>query len=352
MTDFPQELPTSKVPDPRSAPSLGWGVLGTGWIAERFVASLAEHSSQRVVAVGSRHRSTADDFAGRFDVATAHGSYADLVADPSVDVVYVPTPHNAHLEGALLALEAGKHVVVEKPLAINADEARQITAVAAGRGLFCMEAHWTTFLPKYDVLRQLLASDVLGEVTAVVADFGEWFPDGHRIFSPALAGGPMHDLGTYLVSLVVSVLGERPDEVVASAVRLPGGVVGQTAILLRHGDRQAVLHTTITGNTPTEATIVGTRASIEIDGPFYQPGGFSLVSSDKATRLRYDEPRYAHEGGLHFQAAAVARHVTAGDTESDLRPLAASIAVLEVMDEVRRQTHDLLPGEHLLPRRA
>ena len=345
MSTFPDALPPARTPDPRTAPALGWGVLGTGWIAERFVGSLQAHSNQQVVAVGSRSRGTAEQFARRFGIARAHAGYPELVADPDVDVVYVATPHNAHLEGALLALEAGKHTLVEKPLALNADEARQIAAAAASRGLFCLEAHWTTFLPKYDVLSQLLGSGALGTITAVVADFGEWFAPGHRIFSPDLAGGPMLDLGTYLVSLVVNVLGPRPDEIVARSTPLECGVRGQTAMILTYGDRQATLHTSILSNTPTRASITGTEASLSIDGPFYQPGGFALTSTDGARSLRYEEPRSAHDGGLHYQAAEVARRIAAGETESPLRPLELSIATLAVIDEVRRQTDDLFPSE-------
>lgn len=340
-----EELPASRVPDPRDAPTLRWGVLGTGWIAERFVASLQRHSSQRVVAVGSRSAASAEEFAHRFGLGRAHASYADLVADDEVDVVYVATPHTAHLEHALLAIAAGKHTLVEKPLALNAAEAREVADAAAARGLFCMEAHWTSFLPKYDVLRQVLASGVLGEVTAVVADFGEWFAPEHRIFRPELAGGPMLDLGTYLVSLVVDVLGGHPDEVLARSTDHASGVKAQTAMVLTYGARQAVLHTSVVANTPTAATVAGTTATLVIDGPFYQPGGFTLTSTDGTRTLRYEEERYAHEGGLHFQAADVARRITAGETGSPLRPLARSIDVLAIMDEVRRQTDDPVPGE-------
>lgn len=314
--------------------------MGTGWIAERFVASLQAHSSQRVVAVGSRSPDTAGQFAQRFDLDRAHGSYQDLVRDAGVDVIYVATPHNAHLAGALLALEARKHTLVEKPLALDAAEARQMADAATARNLFCMEAHWTSFLPKYDVLRQLLDSGALGEVVAVVADFGEWFPPHHRIFRADLAGGPMLDLGTYLVSLVVGVLGRGPDEILARSSALDSGVKGQTTMTMTYGPRQAVLHTTILANTPTTASIAGTDATIAIDGPFYQPGGFTLTSVDGSRSLRYEEPRSAHEGGLHFQAAEVARRISEGQLESPLRPLARSIETLEVMDEVRRQTDD------------
>lgn len=119
---------------------------------------------------------------------------------------------------------------MEKPFAINADQARRIADVARARGLFCMEAHWTTFLPKYDVLTQLFDGDALGQITTVVADFGEWFPAEHRIFSQQLAGGPMLDLGLYLVSFAVNVLG-IPDQVLAASVAHSTGVKAQTGMI-------------------------------------------------------------------------------------------------------------------------
>jgi predicted dehydrogenase len=341
MSTFLESLPTARTPDPRSAPSLRWGVMGTGWIAERFVEALQRHSSQQVVAVGSRTGGVASAFAQRFGIPRAHASYESLVDDGDVDVVYIATPHNAHLPCALLAIQAGRHTLIEKPLALNADQGRAIAEAAQARGLFCMEAYWTAFLPKFDVLRQLVDSPALGEITAVVADFGEWFPPQHRIFRPDLAGGPMLDLGTYLISLVVDVLG-RPDPMIARGTRTASGVQGQAGMIMSRGDQQAVLHTTILANTPTTATIAGTRASIVIDGPFYQPGGFRLSPVDGGPGLRHDEPRIAHQG-LHFQAAEVARRITAGETGSPLRPLSTSIEVLAVMDEVRRQTGDHYP---------
>jgi hypothetical protein len=117
-------------------------------------------------------------------------------------------------------------------------------------------------------------------------------------------------------------------------------------MIMSHGNRQAVLHTTILTNTPTSATIAGTNATISIDGPFYQPGGFTLTSIDGARCLRYDEPQSAHHGGLHYQAAEVARRITAGDTESPLRPLNLSIQTIAVLDQIRRETSDTFPDEH------
>ncbi|HVK35050.1 MAG TPA: Gfo/Idh/MocA family oxidoreductase [Microlunatus sp.] len=299
----PTSLPAARTPDPLAAPSLRWGVIGTGWIADRYVTSLQRHSSQQVVAVGSRTLGSARSFADRHQIAAAYGSYEELAADADVDVVYVATPHNTHLPVALLSLRAGKHTLVEKPLGATAAEARQISAAAEPAGVFCMEALWTAFLPKFDVLQ------------------------------PELAGGPLLDLGTYLVSFALDVLGPV-DAVQATGQRIPSGVLGQVGTLLAHpGGRKAVLHTTLISNTPTTAVIAGSDATLVIDGPFYQPGGFTLTPADGGPSLRYDEESIAHEA-LHFQAAEVARRIGAGETGSPLRPLAASIATLEVLDAI------------------
>lgn len=333
-------LPAARTPDPMEAPPLRWGILGTGWIASRFAASLRSHTTQQVYAVGSRSRDTADEFAGAVGAPAAYGSYEGLVADPTVDVVYVATPHNFHHAHARLALEAGKHVVVEKPMGLDAAECRDLAEVAAARGLFLMEAMWTLFLPKYDVIRQLLERGALGTVHSVLADMGEHFGPEHRIMRADLAGGPLYDLGTYPVTLATWVLG-APEEVRAvgtgaPAELSPSGVNGQTAVLLRTAaGGVAALHTTLLGETPTTATLVGSEATLVIDGPFYQPGGFTLTPHG-GEALRYDEPRAGH-AGLHFEAAEAARRIAAGELESPLRPLADTIATMEVMDAIRAQ---------------
>ncbi len=273
---MPSQLPSSRVPDSLAAPALRWGVLGTGWIADQFVASLRDHTRQVVRAVGSRSSRSAAEAAARWGVATAHGSYEALVADPAVDVVYVATPHNFHLPHALLAIAAGKHVLVEKPVGLDAAEARQIGEAADRAGVFCMEAMWTLFLPKFDVVRQLLADGVLGDVVAVHADMGERFDPPHRITLPELAGGPLLDLGTYAVTFATWVLGV-PDAVAAVATPAPGGTNGQLAIALRTGGGgTASLHTTMLADSATTASIIGTEGRLELGTRFYLPGPATL----------------------------------------------------------------------------
>ncbi|MDD9206378.1 Gfo/Idh/MocA family oxidoreductase, partial [Georgenia sp. 10Sc9-8] len=176
-------------PDPRTAPPLRWGILGAGGIAGAFARDVPAHSTQQVVAVGSRDRGRAADFADRHSIPGVHGSYAELVHDPQVDVVYVATPHSHHHAHARLALEAGKPVLVEKAFTRNEAEAQHLFDLADRAGLFVMEAMWTRFLPHMVALRGLVASGALGELVLVQADHGQRLDSVPRLLDPALAGG-------------------------------------------------------------------------------------------------------------------------------------------------------------------
>jgi predicted dehydrogenase len=322
--------------DSMDAPPLRWGVIGPGWIAERFVQALHRSTRQQVVAVGSRSPDRSREFASRLQIPRAHGSYQALVDDANVDVVYVAVPHNAHHACALLALEAGKHTLVEKPLALNAAQARDLAAATQRRGVFCMEAMWSFFLPKFAALRDVIGQGMIGELRTVIADHGEHFGPDHRIMRPELAGGPLLDLGTYPVALATALLGEA-DEVLAIGQPAASGVQGQISVLLAHpGGNQSVIHTSILSNTPSGATIAGTGGTLTIPGVFYMPGDFTVQAGDGTTTFAYREPPTRHEG-LHYQAAEVARCVHAGLLESPTRPLAASVSMMSVLDRIRER---------------
>lgn len=338
----------SAVPDSRDAPVLRWGILGPGWIARRFAESVQAHTDQVIAAVASRSLDRSKAFAESFGIPAAYGSYTELMADPEIDIVYVCTPHTEHHRAAVLALEAGKHVLIEKPIGINAEQARDVAQRAGVAGVFAAEAMWTFFLPKFDVIRQVLAAGTLGTITTVVAEYGEHFEPAHRIFDPELAGGPLLDLGTYPLALVTEVLGQ-PERLHAIGQPHASGVNGQlSAVMQFDGGAQAVTNTHVHNFTPSAATIVGTAATLAVDGPFNMPGGFEVRYPD-GTRLRYNEPRGAHFEGLHYQAAAVARTIGAGGTQSPERPLAASIQTMETADEIRRQLSIGFPGESHAP---
>ncbi|MDP9406512.1 MAG: Gfo/Idh/MocA family oxidoreductase [Actinomycetota bacterium] len=333
---FPSALPEPRTPDPRTAPALRWGVLGTGWIAERFTSAVHRNTASRVVAVGSRGAESARRFADAVGAERAHASYDDLVGDPDVDVAYVATPHHLHREHALLAIEAGKHVLVEKPFTLDADSARDVAAAAVARGVFCAEALWTLFLPRYDVVRQLLADGALGDLQTVLVDHGEWFAADHRIQRPDLAGGCLWDLGVYDLAVALWAAGPATS-VTAVGTDAPTGVPGQTSMVLRHpGEVHSLLSTSIFNDTPCSGVLSGSDATLTLPGPFWGPGPLELVEHGRGRRATWDEPVVRHEA-LYFQAAEVARRICAGERESPLRPLADTVATLEVLDEVRRQ---------------
>jgi predicted dehydrogenase len=340
----PSRLPSPRTADPHRAPSLRWGIMGPGWIAQRFTAVLQKHTSQHVVAVGSRNQARADEFAANWSVPTAYGSYEHLLGDPGIDIVYIATPHTEHYACALAALAAGKHVLVEKPLGVNAVQAAAIAESASAAGLFAGEAMWTRFLPKFDVIRQILDDGMLGQVHTVIADHGEHFTADHRIYDPTLAGGPLLDLGTYPVALAHFALG-APESVLASGQPANADLNGQISAILSHaGGNQASLHTTILSDTPTVAVIAGSEATLTIAGKFFEPGPFTVTRHD-GTSLHYDEQKSPDGHGLHFAAADAAGIIGAGGIESVVHPLAAATATLATMDEIRRQIAIVFPGD-------
>lgn len=325
--------------------TLRWGILGTGWIAHAQTSDLLANGFT-VTAVGSRTADAARAFADEFGIRTAWGSYEDLVADDDVDVVYVSTPHPLHAPNATLALNAGKHVLIEKPFALNAGEARRLTSLAEGRGLVALEAMWTRFLPHMVRIRELLAAGVIGEVRTLLADHNQKLSTDplSRILNPVLGGGALLDLGIYPVSLAHDLVG-TPLSVLAHAAMTTTGVDRQTAIVLGFdGGRQAVLHAALDTRGPNRATILGTAGSIEIDAVWYTPTTFTVLDAAGAVIDTFDEP--VNGRGMHFQAVELERLVAEGRTGGSIMAPEETVRVMETLDEVRRQIGLTYPQEH------
>ncbi|UOR01413.1 Gfo/Idh/MocA family oxidoreductase [Leucobacter allii] len=349
-------LPQPQLPDPRTGPSLRWAILGSGWIAAQFVRSLREHTNQRVVAVGSRSLARAEAFAAEHGIAHAYGSYEELVAS-DIDVVYVATGHLDHFAHAALALEAGRPVLVEKPMTPRLAETRALAALARARGLFAMEAVWTVTLPRYAVIRQILEQGMLGDVVEVHANLGERLVDHHRAMDPAQGGGVMNDLGSYTLMFANEIIpGLRVRAAHGRRHALPGaagpGAIGEFhALLGDDGDRLATVSASMLADTPTTAYVAGTEATLILEAPFYQPGPVVVRFHGDAARtgvpagteLRVDEPALAHDQ-LFWEALEVARCIDAGLTESPLRPLDRSIETIALVEEARAAMGDPLPA--------
>ena len=333
---FPISLPASRIEAAAEAQTLRWGILGSGWIAERFIESVRAHTKQDIAAVGSRSKKRAEEFASRMGLKQAYGDYQEFVDADDLDVIYVATPHHLHHQGVTLALNAGKHVLVEKPMALNRAQALEMVELARRKKLFFAEALWSFYLPKFDVLRQLLEAKAIGEIKSVYTDYGEYFARDHRIFDPKLSGGPLLDLGTYAVALLTEIFGV-PERVVGVGQPDPQGVVGQLSAILTDAEgNQGTVSTTLYGFTPTNAVIVGTGGTIRFDGPFHLPGSFSVASADGSQTLRYQEPCGQHFEGLYYEAAEVARRIISGEVETPHRTLEASLETMATLDMIRR----------------
>jgi predicted dehydrogenase len=318
------------------AGAIRWGILGTGGIAHAQTADLLQ-GGFTVTAVGSRSQGSADAFAAEFGIGTAHSSYEALVADPNVDVVYVATPHPFHASNALLALAAGKHVLVEKPFSLNALEAREVVEEAERRRLVVLEAMWTRFLPHMRRIREIIAAGTIGEVRTLIADHNQALPGdpSHRINAPALGGGALLDLGIYPVSFSFDLFG-APSTVSAIAAKTATGVDRQTAILFGYADgTQAVLHTALDTHGPNTAAILGTNGRIQIDSVWYAPTTFTVFDADGHVAERFTSE--VEGRGMSFQAEELERLVREGHSGGDILPPRESVRIMETLDEIRRQ---------------
>ena len=317
-----------------------WGILGPGTIAARFAEGMRDVTDGSVVAVASRSPERAGAFAERFDVPARYGSYDALVGDDDVDVVYVATPHAQHEAHALLCIEAGKHVLCEKPFALSAAQADRMASAARAAGVFLMEAMWSRFLPAYRILADLLADATIGQPQVVEADFGFRMPviPDHRLFDPALGGGALLDLGVYPLQLASMVLG-RPQGVLADGIVGETGVDEVVAALTRHpGGGIGVLKAAIRADLACTARITGTDGWIDLPAFMHCPT--SLTVSDR------EVVDASFEGeGLRFQVEEVHCCLAAGLRESTVMPLDETVALASVLDQVRAQLGVRYPGE-------
>jgi predicted dehydrogenase len=321
-----------------------WGILASGGIAQAFARDLSYFNHHIVAAVGSRSQESADSFAAEFPGCTAYSSYEALVADPTLDAIYVASPHPYHVSNTVLALNAGKPVLCEKPFTINAAEARQMKAAADANGVALMEAMWARFLPHMHKVREILASGILGDIWAVEADHGQRLSDyaNPRHWEPSLGGGALLDLGIYPISFAHMVLGV-PDKITSSATFTDKGVDASSTVIFDYkSGAQAILTSNMMVSTPCRATICGTLGKIEIDRTFYNPTSMRVIMHD-GTTTEYPKEYKGH--GLRDQALEFERVVRSGAKSSAILTPDESILIMESLDEVRKQIGLIYPSE-------
>lgn len=322
-------------------PSLRWGVLGPGVIATAFVRALRSNTHQRAVAVASRSGERANAFAKAWAIERAYDSYQALVEDPNVDIVYIATPHSEHLEHGLLALRAGKHVLIEKPITTCADDARLLVQQAHARGLFLMEAMWTRYLPHTSVIRKLLADGALGDVRQVFADLSQRGPSdpAHRQRRPDLGGGALLDLGVYAVQFSSMIL-SAPTAITAVGELTDTGVDAFSTVVLSHRSHaQSTLISSIVARSSSMAYVAGTEGRIDLAGDFHNPSRLRIGSNaDAGTPVEWTDPTGIRGyDGLSWQVNAAARYIGEGRRESPLHPLDEVVQIMTTLDAARIQ---------------
>jgi predicted dehydrogenase len=315
--------------------NFSWGILGPGGIARAFAKDLTYLEGHTVGAVGSRSLANAQVFANDFG-GTAYGSYEELVNDSTIDAIYVATPHPAHHDNVILALNSGKPVLCEKPFAVNAAEAQAMVDAASHNKVALMEAMWARFLPHYAKVREIIASGVLGPILSIHADHGQRLADQNipRLVDPHLAGGALLDLGIYPISFAHMILG-NPLSINSSAVMTDKGVDAQTSMIFTYENgAQSVLTTTMIEQTPCRAVVAGLHGWLEIDRTFYNPASMRVILNDGSV-TQYPSTYTGH--GLREQAESFKQLVQSGKLESEILSWQDTIDIMKTMDAVREQ---------------
>ena len=315
--------------------NIRWGLIGLGGISRDFATGLRVVPDAEIYAVGSRSQGKADAFGAEFGAAKRYGSYEALANDPDVDVVYIGTPHPYHLPNTLLCLEAGKHVLCEKPFAVNREQAQRMIDCARAHDRFLMDAFWTRFFPGMVKLRQLLAENIIGDVMLLQADFGfraRTVDPENRLFNPDLGGGALLDVGVYAVQLASMIFGRQPTEIVSLATLGATGVDELAAMIFKYDDYElATIATAIRLNTPHAICLMGSKGIITIPD-WWRPSELTITLACKAPQtMRFDNLG----NGYNYQAVEVGRCIRAGLNESAVMPLDETLAIIDTMDRVR-----------------
>ncbi len=315
--------------------NIKWGIMGPGKIAHRFVQALQHVEGAELLAVGSRDLGRAEVFADMYKAKRVYGNYREFVQDTEMDLVYIATTNQAHFECAMLCLEAGKGVLMEKPFTINAEQAQILVDTARRKGVFLMEAMWTRYLPVMTKVRELLAANAIGEVRMVKADYGfrgAGDPE-RRQLNPVLGGGALLDIGIYPLSFAAMVLGAVPEKVTSAACIGATGVDEQCAFTLSYkGGRIAVMSAAVRTYIPNFAYILGTEGYIMIP-EFTGASSFELVKDGKSEK--YELP--CTPNGFFYQAQEATTCFAEGRKESAVMPLNETVQLMKIMDHLRSQ---------------
>ena len=320
-----------------------FGILGTGWIARKMANAFKHVDGATLYAVASRNQQSANSFAKEFKIEKAYGSYEAMLADPEVDVVYVATPHNLHHQNTLLCLDYGKHVLCEKPFAVNGREAREMIDKARAKKLFLMEAMWSRFLPHIIKAKEIVESGQLGKIKLLTADFCSKFDfnPNNRWFNLDLVGGSLLDIGIYPVFLALYIMG-KPQRLSALAGIGQTGVDYNCSMTFGYPDESiAVLHSSTIVSSGVNAAIYGENGSIVFDNWWFCPANFKVIDNKGKTK-KYKIKSVGN--GYNYEVDEVIRCLNNGQTQSENMSWQASLDLIDILDEIRKQGKIVYPN--------
>ncbi len=310
------------------------GILGAGSIARKMAETVNGMDDVTLAAVGSRSIEKAEAFAAEFSIPKAYGSYGELAADNTIDLIYVATPHSYHCEHSLLCLENGRNVLCEKPFAVNAAEAEKMIGFAEEKGLYIGEAIWTRYLPMRFKLDEIIASGVIGEVSSLTANLGYSIANVERLKKPELAGGALLDLGVYCINFALMAFGDDIKNIKSSCIKNEYGVDMHNTVIFEYADgKTAILHSNMNSNTDNMGIIYGDKGRIE----------FININNCEGIRVRlnngenyfYETP--AQITGFEYEAAASLEAVKSGKVQCEEMPHSEILKVMKIMDSLRKE---------------
>ena len=320
---------------------INWGIIGPGKIARKFADDLRRVPNARLHAVASTSLERAQAFAQEYSASYAYGCYEDIIGCPDLDIVYIATPHTLHCANTLMCLEKGLAVLCEKPIAMNAADARKMAEAARRKKVFLMDALWTRFIPATQRAFSLINEGAIGQVHTIKSDFGFYHPfePKSRLFDKSVGGGTLLDIGIYPALLSLFIMGiPRAEDIQAVGTFAETAVDDSCMFTLQYpGKRLATGHSTVRSNTPIEAYIYGTQGHIYLHPRWHHAHQLTIVRYD-GKEEHSETLNLPYEGwGYQFEAAHVTDCLLAGKLESDLVPLDFSIGLMETLDTIREK---------------
>lgn len=312
-----------------------FGIIGAGSIANHFCKAVEMLPDAEVVAVASTSKERAEAFAQANHIPESYGSYEEMLRQADINIVYIATTHNFHMDNIRLCFAYGKHVLCEKAMVLNAADAREVFRMAKEKGLFCMEAMWTRFLPQYRKAKQWIEEGRIGKIQAAtsVVGFKAQVGPEHRLVNPELAGGAMYDIGVYAIAPLAYLVGERIEDSIGVWRKYPAtGVDERATVILRFASCDAMIQCMFTAN-PKEYTIInGSGGYIEL--PFSSGGHDAMLYDSRRNLVEHFHEEWPH--GFVFELEEVIRCIREGRITSGIMPPEDTVSCAEVFDKVLR----------------